>query len=75
MYLIELIAKYIKNIRTPKVKKELIQAEDSDFLEDYQNCGHFYVTIDSTKRYLACSNCGHIIKNPKIKQKKNFFIR
>lgn len=72
MYLIELIAKFVnkKNCKR-KVNFEIPQEE----IEDYENCEHLYMVIDSTKRYLACSKCGNIIKNPAIKKKKNFFIK
>lgn len=62
MYLIEIIAKFVKKVREkPYVNND----------EEYdEGCDHMYLPIDSTKTYLACNRCGHVVKNPK----RNIFI-
>jgi len=67
MYLIELILK--KWIKKKKEKTPVIfdsQEQDENLS---QNCEkHIYMPIDSSCDYLACKNCGHIIKNYKKNQ-------
>lgn len=63
MYILELIAKAIKN---KKIKKSIDKEENTD---KYEVCSHTYFAIDSTADYLACSKCGNVIKN----FKKNIF--
>ncbi len=62
MYIIE---KIIKIIKTLKNKKSAVNKneQEEDFSTECEN--HIYLPIDSSKEYLACKNCGHIIKNPK----------
>lgn len=75
MYIIEIIAKFILKRKTANNYKP--DLEESEFLDDYKNCKHIYIAIDSTKDYLACNKCGNVIKNTKeFKNKpeeKNFF--
>ncbi len=68
MYLIEIIIKKIllkiknKNKNTAKFGF----SEDRTEEETKQDCAsHVYLPIDSSKEYLACRDCGHIIKNNK----------
>jgi len=63
MYILEIIAKAIKNSR---LKKNRFSEENSD---EYENCDHIYFAIDSTADYMACNKCGNVIKN----FKKNIF--
>ena len=62
MYIFEIIIKKIKNFR----KKNKISYMPSSVNRDeeaYKDCeNHIYLPIDSSKEYLACKNCGHIIK-------------
>lgn len=70
MYIIEIITKFIT--RTGR-KKQMNQQEQSS--EDYEICRHVYIPIDSTMDYLACNNCGHVIKNEKKNVgPSNFFL-
>ncbi|MDD3014247.1 MAG: hypothetical protein PHC34_11140 [Candidatus Gastranaerophilales bacterium] len=62
MYILELIAKAIKNKR----KKNKFSEENEN---EYETCDHLYFAIDSTADYMACSKCGDVIKN----FKKNIF--
>lgn len=64
MYIIEFIIKkwFSKKPEEPPVNLE--PSEDDSEL--YQNCdNHLYIAIDSTCDFLACKNCGHIIRNTK----------
>lgn len=63
MYIIELLAKMLKN-RNNKSKTNIIEEEN-------EQCEHVYFAIDSSSDYLACNKCGNVIKN----YKKNFFIK
>ena len=65
MYILELIVKLIQKRKMHKSNPYL----ESEFSEDYEGCAHFYLPIDSSKDYLACNKCGHVIKN----LKKNIF--
>ena len=71
MYLIELILKkwFEKKKKKPPVLFEPQEREE----ELYKNCDkHIYMPIDSSCDYLACKNCGHILRNYKEKiNKKN----
>ncbi len=57
MYILEIIAKILKNRRKSK-KNE--QGTDPGYI-----CDHLYLPIDSAAEYLACNKCGHVIKNNK----------
>lgn len=68
MYIIELINK-IKNRKKEK-NKEFVEEETVDESEELENpltCEHVFMPIDSTKTVLACSKCGYVIKNSKMK--------
>lgn len=66
MYIFELINK-LKS----KNKQDIIEfkepEEPSEELEDAATCNHVFMPIDSTKTVLACSKCGYVIKNTKMK--------
>ena len=71
MYLIELI---LKKWFEKKKKKTPVLFEFQEREADlYKNCDkHIYMPVDSSCDYLACKNCGHIIRNDKGKNyKKN----
>lgn len=62
MYLIELILKKWLNKKKKKIPAIFELNEQEEVL--YENCErHIYMAIDSTGDYLACKNCGHIIRN------------
>lgn len=70
MYLIEFI---IKKWFTKKQAERPFSnpADNEDDL--YKNCdNHLYMAIDSTCEFLACKNCGHILRNTKNKKNKDF---
>ncbi len=55
MYIFELIYKIYNDLKRPKPKT----GENED---EYQNCEHLFVPVDSTKKVLACLKCGLIKK-------------
>lgn len=65
MYIFEIIAKFLKKLRE---KKSFSHNFNINFEEnpDDECENHIYLPVDSTKEYLACKNCGHIIKNKKF---------
>ena len=69
MYLIEF---FIKKWKENKKKKAPVHLEVQEREEELsQNCDrHLYMPIDSTCFYLACKNCGHLIRNDKGKKNK-----
>lgn len=58
MYIFELISKIIKDIKKPKPQK---------IKKEIEECEHVFVPVDSTKKVLACINCGILMKNNKKK--------
>ena len=68
MYIFELIAK----LKAKKYAKKEIEAPKAE----EEKCRHILVPIDSTKKVLACSKCGFLIKRSALPQsapKKNIF--
>ena len=55
MYIVELIANLIKNKNKRNYKDNTLQ-------NDYEDCEHIFLPIDSTGETLACSKCGFIVK-------------
>lgn len=87
MYIFELgyklivnLIKKIKNVKTKNLSKQEMQEPlQTDFspndLEDTSTCSHIFLPIDSTKKILACTKCGLVVKkeNLKLKPPVNFF--
>lgn len=71
MYIIELIAKLIKEKPWKNDGKDAPAIEEVDYDE---HCSHIFLPIDSTNTTLACSKCGLVVKNDpeKIKPKNPF---
>lgn len=66
MYIFELINKLkSKNKHSQEEFVESVEPEDE--LENPLTCQHVFMPIDSTKTVLACSKCGYVIKNDKMK--------
>lgn len=65
MYIFELINK-IKNLKKEK-EPEFVELFYEDEIEDASTCQHVFMPIDSTKKVLACSKCGLVVKNSKMK--------
>jgi hypothetical protein len=61
MWIFEIIAKeVIKIIRKRNTKKEPKELEKIE-------CEHTFLPVDSTKKVLACSKCGMLIKSEELK--------
>lgn len=57
MYIYELIYKIIQKITSKKAPKE----EHEEKAEE-EICEHVFLPVDSTKKILACTKCGFLIK-------------
>lgn len=66
MYIIELFNK-LKKLHAPKEPEFEDYVEPVEEIEDALTCKHNFMPIDSTKTILACTKCGYIIKNTKMK--------
>lgn len=68
MWIFEILYKTIVDFIQKQHKKEIIEQETEE-------CKHIFLPIDSTKKILACSKCGMLIKseNLKIKHIENVF--
>lgn len=79
MYFIELLVKYLKKDRLMEIldehdKKTAINPlEEIPEEENYENCEHIFMPIDSTGEILACSKCGLVVNKKDLKY-KNFFM-
>lgn len=65
MYIFELLYKTIVKIIQ---KKSDLPKEET---ETYEKCEHIFLPIDSTKKVLACSKCGLLIKSDTLKKQKH----
>ncbi|MBQ2645229.1 hypothetical protein IJG14_06635 [bacterium] len=69
MYIFELLYKSISKL----FRKKTIKEASSENLEEESSitCNHIFLPIDSTKKILACTKCGILIKSEElnIKQK------
>lgn len=70
MYIFELIIKTLFQ----KKEKHLFDLDSKEQIEDYENCEHVFMPIDSTQETLSCTKCGIIKKRSDLKS-KNFFIQ
>ena len=66
MYIFELINK-LKSKNNPPRQEFVESVEQEDELENALTCNHVFMPIDSTKTVLACSKCGYVIKNDKMR--------
>ncbi len=72
MYIIELIAKLSTKIKNRDFK--FLNKEKPEQIKEEQKCEHIFVPIDSTKKILACTKCGFMIRvNPDKIKKQNPF--
>ncbi len=73
MYIFELISTVYKKIKNREFKFFKKQTPNLEVQEE-QKCEHIFVPIDSTKRILACSKCGFMVKvDPEKFKKQNIF--
>lgn len=66
MYIFELIYKIFYNLFHKKEKKQPVQEIDNN--TDFQECEHIFLPVDSTKRVLACTKCGILIRAENLKK-------
>ena len=68
MYFIEYILKKIFDRKKRKIKPEYIPPvenlpeESENGIEDFNQCKHNFMPVDSTGETFACANCGYLIK-------------
>ncbi len=70
MYIIELAVKIgtkIKN-RDFKFLKKQKPAQNAEIEE--QSCEHIFVPVDSTKKVLACTKCGFMVRVNTVEEEK-----
>lgn len=73
MYFIELLVKYLKKDRVIEILDEhdkntaLNPLEEIQPQEEYENCEHLFMPIDSSGETLACSKCGLVINKKDLK--------
>jgi len=70
MYFIEYIIKKF----TQKKEKPTYNPVSESEIEDYENCEHVFMPIDSTGETLSCTKCGILKKRSELRN-KNFFIQ
>lgn len=63
MWIFEILYKIIVDFIQKRTKNEIT------FLEE-EECNHVFLPIDSTKKILACSKCGILIKAENLKPQK-----
>ena len=70
MYFIEYIIKKI----TQKKEKPIYNTVSENETQDYEDCEHVFMPVDSTGEILSCTKCGTLVKRSELKS-KNFFIQ
>ena len=65
MYLFELITKYITGKKYKRVQNFDPFAQDD--IENFEECDHVFLPLDSTGEILACSKCGLVVKREELK--------
>lgn len=74
MYIIELLFKIFNKEKNKHKPKEFNYEVTENLNISGEKCEHIFLPIDSTKKILACTKCGYILKVTN-QQKKNFFIK
>ena len=67
MYIIEFIIKKL----TQRKEKPVFNPLEAGAKEDYENCEHAFMPIDSTNETLSCTKCGQLAKRSELRN-KNF---
>jgi hypothetical protein len=70
MYLFELITKYIKGKKY--TRKSDFDPFAQDEIENFEECEHIFLPIDSTGETLACSKCGLVVNKKDMKDENIF---
>ena len=53
-------------------KTGVFKIKQSNDEQEEVNCSHIFVPVDSTKKVLACSKCGFLVKSEELKKNPNF---
>lgn len=69
MYIIELLIK----VFTKKKETPFYNSLNEEVEQDYENCDHTFMPLDSTNQTLSCTKCGLVVDKSKLKN-KNFFM-
>lgn len=71
MYFIEFIVnKFLKKKKQEHTFNPLDEKSSEE--EDYDNCEHIFMPIDSSGEILSCSKCGFVVNRKDLK-KQNIF--
>lgn len=70
MYIIELIIKKL----TQRKEKPIYNPNPEEQNQEYENCEHVFMPLDSTGETLSCTRCGILVKRNEL-TKKNFFVQ
>lgn len=73
MYIIEYIIKKL----TQKKKAPIYNPTPKNETEEYENCEHIFMPIDSTGEVLSCTRCGTLVNQSELKaelKSRNFFV-
>lgn len=73
MYIIEKIVKLYSTYFKKSKALPNYNSFQEDELEDIVTCKHSFMPIDSTGKILACSKCGYVVTEKRLKKNHNFF--
>ena len=73
MYIIEKIIKLYSTYFKKSKPLPNYTSFQEDELEDVVTCKHNFMPIDSTGKILACSKCGFVVTEERLKKNHNFF--
>ena len=63
MYIFELLYKtFVDAFKKKSKKQKKTNFSDSNAKSKKHKCNHIFLPVDSTKKILACTNCGMLIK-------------
>jgi len=72
MYLIEFIIKKLTQKKERPTYNPIDNENIDNETQEYENCEHVFMPIDSTNELLSCTKCGILVKRTELKN-KNFF--
>ena len=73
MYIVEKIIKlYLKYFKKEINSPNYLNVENNQQI-DFVTCKHNFMPIDSTGKILACSKCGYVVTEKRLKKNHNFF--
>ncbi len=75
MYIIELIVQAFRGNQYKKRAYNPLNSCSDETLEqqeDFENCEHLFMPLDSSNTLFACKHCGKIVPREKLKNKNIF---